>query len=272
MRLATYNIWNSGFLWPQRLDAIISQIEDIHADVVGLQEVPVAAARNLVTSLKGNMSTRYEHFLFAKEVEFNPQNEPDSPEGIMILSRQPRSSPSESWTQLHRGDNNWSLSAIIDCGHFALRVTNVHLDWKDPEGRCSFIENLLSSLQEESRTYDVLLGDFNEGDTGPVDKALCGRHGWVDAVREDATARGVAPGVTIGFSEGNPRPSSGEDNSARGRYDRVYLRPAPPMNESRMLATGIWGSAIATEEGTTASDHYGVYVDLDLKPLAVVPE
>ena len=54
--------------------------------------------------------------------------------------------------------------------------------------------------------------------------------------------------------------------------EAAAMLAAPPMNESRMLATGIWGSAIATEEGTTASDHYGVYVDLDLKPLAVIPE
>ena len=106
-----------------------------------------------------------------------------------------------------------------------------------------------------------------KNDDGSVDSALCRSNSWVDAVREDAVARGVAPGITIGFSEGNPRPSLGEDNSVRGRYDRVYLRPSPGMNESRMLATGIWGNAIATEEGTTASDHYGVYVDLDLEPL-----
>ncbi len=97
---------------------------------------------------------------------------------------------------------------------------------------------------------------------------LEGRVGVVRAARpwRDAVAGSVAPAtapMTIDFVY-NPRWKGSAVPERSGRYDRIYLRGNAGRPAPSVRASGLFGRQPANRFGIVPSDHYGVFVDLQL--------
>ena len=147
----------------------------------------------------------------------------------------------------------------LDLGGLRVGVTNAHLDWELAGARPRALADLLARLVDpRAADVEVLCGDFNEHDDGPVAAQL--EAGSRDAVVE-SVGRAAAP-LTLDFAS-NPRWAGIAVTERPGRFNRIYLRAAAGLPPPRVVATGIFGHP-ASCLGFVPSDHYGVFADLVL--------
>ncbi|HZJ61942.1 MAG TPA: endonuclease/exonuclease/phosphatase family protein [Kofleriaceae bacterium] len=258
IRIATYNIWNSPDRWSQRLAAMVDDLDALAADVVALQEAPCEAApgRSLAAYLEA--ATAYRHVLHLPYDDDGDDG--DRPEGLALLSRFPLR---EHWTNWGHGTpahNNSAARVHVEIAGALVGITNVHLDWLDPAGRVRAIAAIVDDLVDRRPAdIEILCGDFNEHDDGPVAARL--EASWRDAV--SALGTGDAP-VTLDF-EHNPRWAGCAVDERSGRFDRIYLRERGGSAVT-VAAAGLFGRDPANRLGIVPSDHYGVFVDLALGP------
>ena len=116
---------------------------------------------------------------------------------------------------------------------------------------------------------DILCGDFNDDGDAPALRYLAGQAAldgyttcWRDLAAEWHAARGEAAPVTLDF-EHNPRWRTKAITDPSKRFDRVYLR-ATPEHEPAVVCANLFGKEPTNGLGLVPSDHYGLFVDLDL--------
>ncbi len=270
MRIATYNLWNSADDWERRLDAIVDELRTLRADFVALQEVPVEASPGQAFAAYLKKETGY---FLAQYAPYDMVPDPgERPEGLAILSRFAVSGVQTNWMDGISTDNSYAMRVQAGVSGASLGITNVHLDWKDENHRAKAVVDIVGRLVGPlPADVEILCGDFNEHDDGPVAAYLDGQregrsrvmrtgHHWVDAVAS-ACGMGMAP-ATLDFAA-HPRWQGAERLGRPVRFDRVYLRAIDrPM--PRVMKSGLFGCDRLNRFGIIPSDHYGVFVDLDL--------
>ena len=264
MRIATYNLWNSPFDWSRRLTAIVDELAALDADVVALQEAPTCAGDGLsfADTLRGR--TAYPYVLHLAYP--GPPAIDERPEGLALLSKLPPTEVAVNWDGGKDTANSWAARAVLSWQGETLGVTNAHLDWEHSAGRERQILRIVRDMVERQPcTYDVLCGDFNDGDTSLVARFLEGSASvggyvttWRDLARE---GRGGITPATLDFG-GNPRFQGKGVNRPAERFDRVYLRDDARSRGIRVRRAGLFGREPANRFGIVPSDHYGVWVDV----------
>jgi endonuclease/exonuclease/phosphatase (EEP) superfamily protein YafD len=142
VRLVAFNVYvkNAG------LPGIATYLESLAPDVVVLEEVTSASARQLVSLLP-----RFEHHHLAVE---------EGVRGVLILSRWPLISP----RQVTHSGKMFGLRADVDLGDRRLRVYGMHLNWPLLPGSARIRNEQLPALGRElaqCRGACVVVGDFN---------------------------------------------------------------------------------------------------------------
>jgi endonuclease/exonuclease/phosphatase family metal-dependent hydrolase len=233
-----------------------------------MQEAPTEASpgRPLASYLEAE--TGYPHVLhLAYDVE---PDEGERPEGLALISRLPWRDLWTNWAHGATTDNNWAMKVVIETPGRRLGITNVHLDWEHPDARMRGIAAILAGVVERHPAdVELLCGDFNDYEDGPVAALLEGRARfeaaeaapWLDAV-VDQVGRNAAP-VTLDFA-GNPRWKDAPMTGRPGRFDRIYVRSASRDRMPQVIASGLFAREPANRFGIVPSDHYGVFVDLEL--------
>lgn len=252
MRIATYNLWNSLHNWRQRLYAIAEELVRLDADIVMMQEAPTQAAdeQSLIDFFLARTSYSYAlHYQYPEEA-----TEDERPEGLALLSKLPFELVSINWANAADTSNNWALKVAVEWSRTSLGITNVHLDWQNPDKRESAISQIVSELVERQPCeHELLLGDFNEAEDGPVASRLAT---WRDLARE---ASGSDAPVTLGFV-GSPRET--EPGAHPERFDRIYLKDRRAASPLRLTDAGVFGQS-PSNHGMAPSDHLGAFVDLE---------
>jgi endonuclease/exonuclease/phosphatase family metal-dependent hydrolase len=238
--------------------------------VIAMQEAPTEASPGQPLAAYLEAETEYRHVLYLA-YDAAP-DEGDRPEGLAVLSNLPCRDIRTSWAGGAATHNSFAVNVHVEVPGTIVGITNVHLDWEHQARRVEAIADVVDRLIERHPAdVEILCGDFNDHDDGPVAAYLEGHDGfhgvagrperrWLDAVASSMDAS-AAP-VTLDFA-GNPRWRGTEVTERSGRFDRIYLRgrgrPAP-----RIIGTGVFGQRPANRFGIVPSDHYGVFVDLEL--------
>lgn len=268
-RIATYNLWNSTHNWDQRLAAIADELRALAADVVALQEAPVEAqpGRELAAYLADEA-----HYPYTVHLPYDgPVDDGERPEGLALISRLAWPEAWVSWGHGAPNHNNWAAKVIVEVGAARVGITNLHLDWEHPQARIDGIAAIVRDLVEpHPADVEVLCGDFNDYEDGPIAAFLEGDRGfasagarapaWCDAV-VSVVGRAAAP-ITLDFAH-NPRWQHAPVDERSGRFDRIYVRSAANQPPVRITAAGLFGHVPANRFGIVPSDHYGVFVDLE---------
>ncbi|WP_346962164.1 endonuclease/exonuclease/phosphatase family protein [Clostridium sp.] len=113
MKIATYNVWNENKGGGNRFNQLINEINNVNADVIGLQEVTTHFFYDILTK-----RTDYEYCEFKKYE--------DEDEGLAILSRYPL----ENCIFLHTREEfaySRALNVLFQVGKSKFSFTNVHL-------------------------------------------------------------------------------------------------------------------------------------------------
>lgn len=251
MKIATYNIWNSDEGMPCRSKYIISEIQRMNADVICLQEVKNRAMAEEIAGKAGYQQCFFEHY----------QNDE---EGLCILSKIPFGE-CDSWLD----DANAIYCSFLH-NDKKIAVINIHLPWDSEAEREQQIIEIITSIDKKQYDYVYMAGDFNCSDSSDVQRFLTGecllRHceskpRWYDLALSYAEMKHTEAEYTLNFWE-NPRfkHNTIETNS---RVDRILLRNPYPCDFPILSECAIFGRTIYEDISLSASDHYGVAVEME---------
>lgn len=251
MKIATYNIWNSESGMPYRSKYIVNEIQKIKADVVCLQEVH---NHELAEIIAVNAGYKYWYF----------DNYQNDEEGLCILSNIPFEE-CDSWLN----DSNAIYCSFLHKGK-KVSVINVHLPWDSVAERERQIVSIVTAVDKKQNDFVYMLGDFNCNDSSDVQRFLRGecllnncesRPCWFDLALSYAELTNTNAEYTLNFRE-NPRfkINTIETNS---RYDRILLRNTYPCDFPILRKCTLFGQTIYNDINLSASDHYGVVVEIE---------
>jgi endonuclease/exonuclease/phosphatase family metal-dependent hydrolase len=254
MRLATYNIWNENKGRGDRTEQIIDEVVSVNADIIGLQEVTMPTFKALVEK------SGYQYHTFSMYRDEN--------EGLAFFSK----FPIEEMFFLNTSPeyaHSAALHILINADGFIFSVTNLHLPWDsilEKEKQIVAIDNFIK-LQKDKANFFIMMGDFNCTLTSSVHNYLIGEQSllgqeskpyWFDCASTYAAINGLENKATLDFQK-NPRWT---DNTTEMPvvYDRILV-----IGGEDLLYTDIFGTIISPNTGLAASDHYGVFADINFK-------
>jgi endonuclease/exonuclease/phosphatase family metal-dependent hydrolase len=218
LRVATYNIQaGMGADGVFNVDRTAAAIGDLHADIVGLQEVDVHwSARSGFTDVAGDLARRLRmRVFFAPIYSLDPLTEgaPRREFGVAILTRLPI---------LHAGNHEITRlstqvpnpvpapapgfpEVVVVARGVVVHVYTTHLDYRsDPAVRAAQVADMLAVTRRD-REPKILVGDFNATAAAPELAPL-----WTDFTDAWGGAPGgesypaAAPDRRIDFITGSP--------------------------------------------------------------------
>ncbi|WP_322025145.1 endonuclease/exonuclease/phosphatase family protein [Burkholderia sp. BCC1977] len=155
LRIATYNIRGGFGHWhAAAADRIASVIEELDADVIALQEVPLGGSRgaDVLAHLREATGLHAAAGVTIDTIERRYGN--------AVLSRCPiRAARTLDLSYRHR-EPRGALDADIDCGAGLIRVVATHLGLSAAE-RSEQVQRLLAAFDTGAMPV-ILLGDINE--------------------------------------------------------------------------------------------------------------
>jgi maltose 6'-phosphate phosphatase len=252
MRIATYNIWNNDILFEERIEAICETIIKIDVDIVCLQEVRQEENRSLISIIAD-----YAGFPFTVFREY-----PDCPdEGLAIISKIPFTSTSAIWETDVIMSNYCAIRADFNYKNEIIEVTNVHLNWRSEEIRKEQVNAVNSWLNCEyhNEKYQIMCGDFNDVPKSSVHDLLK-IFGWQDIV-ELTNTKDERHFVTFDLQD-NPYLKEDTRPKDKARFDWIMINSRYKDSQIKLESVNIFGNELTTSN-IIASDHYGVYVDLN---------
>jgi endonuclease/exonuclease/phosphatase family metal-dependent hydrolase len=177
----------------RNLDAIGATIDDVHPDVVALQEIDRRAfwSAHLDEVALVAAGSRMPHFVFGAHKDVPGLG---LHHGTAVLSRPPLHAPeSAAFHTSLLDDKGWVRVTVAPeaLGGRAIDVVSVHLDPFTPWARREQIEMMARAFAHRERPL-VVMGDMNaawgkkEGGVAHLARAM-GLHGW----EPEAPARGV---------------------------------------------------------------------------------
>lgn len=246
MKIATYNIWDSDMGMPIRFRQLTDEISRTNADIICLQEV----------------SDVEKHYSFAKLCGYDHSHW-QSETGLSILSRYP----------IDRTDDfEYGTSAHIQLESKTLLVINVHLPWERASLREKAIVNIIEKTSDIKADYTFIAGDFNSSENSSVHRFLTNEQSllgadayYFDLAEASAEMAGTKALATLNFRE-NPRWGIAEPKNTievNRRYDWILLKNSYPAELPRLKNCMLFGTNSSKETNFTASDHYGVMVEIE---------
>ena len=246
MRIATYNIWDSGIGMPVRLQQLIDEIIETNADIICLQEVSNCEKHEMFSSLCG-----YDHSHWQAQT------------GLSILSRYPID---------NTFDFEYGTSVCIKFENKTLIVVNVHLPWERASLREKAIVDIAEKISNIKADYTLLTGDFNSAENSSVHRFLTNEQSllgadayYFDLAQVYAEMNGTKAPSTLDFRK-NPRWGIAEPKNTievSQRVDRILLKNPFPAELPELKNCIIFGTEISKETGLAASDHYGVVAEIE---------
>ena len=250
MKVATYNIWNDERGWPDRLKQIYKEIEKQNADILCLQDVPNEEHCKLLAE-KGNF--KFYYFKQSSTCE------------LAILSKLPFVS---------KHCHSEALIGTFQMGDSLIEVMNVHLPWDSVLSCEKQVITLVNENKKSNADYSIFCGDFNCVDGSSVQNFLFGKQSlygeeavpvWNDLAIVYQNFTDIKPKATLDLSS-NPRWKENRYKECAGtRIDWILLKETYPKPTPKLSAFGLFGTQVSPSTGYCASDHYGVFAELDFE-------
>jgi len=253
MKIVTYNIWNDRRGWPERLEQIYKEIKIQDADLVCLQDVPDEEHCKLIADKCG-----YEFYYYVKQRTCE----------LAVLSKLPFDSK-RSFSE--------ALIVTVQIGVHTLEVMNVHLPWDSVLSCEKQVMALVSENKKSNADYSIFCGDFNCEVGSSVQNFLLGKQSlygeeavpyWEDLAIVYQNITGVTPKATLDLSS-NPRwKDHGYKECAGTRIDWILLKYTYPSPTPKLKEFHLFGTEVSPVTGYCASDHYGVFAELDFETIS----
>ncbi len=246
MRLATYNIWNSQMGMPLRFAQIVNEIMNLNADIICLQEVADVRMHDEIAS-----QCKYPFFCFYPQY------------GLSVLSRLPIDGSREL---------PYALAARVTVNQKNVILVNVHLPWDSVIKQENAIVEIVEETRQLRSDYLLISGDFNNSENSSIyrflknEQSIGGCEAYFFDLAEafsEITGTKIIP--TLNFRE-NPRWGMSQKRNTlevSRRFDYIMLKNPYPEEFPILKEYGIFGRDISRETGLSASDHYGVYAELE---------
>jgi endonuclease/exonuclease/phosphatase family metal-dependent hydrolase len=259
MQIATYNVWNNNI--EVRIEQLIQEINNVNVDIIGLQEIP----KNYWTYINENV--KYNNYLYCTY-----KNEE---EGLAFLSKH-KILGSFSLNESDEFSNSLALNVIIEINGIRFSVTNVHLPWDsvlEKEKQIVAIDKYIHR-QKDQADFFILLGDFNCTSDSSVhhyllgDQSLLGFEAkpyWNNLASVHAFLNNYNIIPTLDFIN-NPRWKGKNTNYIPDTCDRILIMESYNWDfEFELKDVSVFGKDISPKTGLAASDHYGLYSEVDFK-------
>ncbi len=273
LRLVTINFWGTEPDLDRRLAFSVEQLTALAPDVIGMQEVrPLdgragrTTADHLADAL--GMQSVYEMAIEWEDGAFF-EGHPGGQEGLAILSKHPIGEhrvtrlPEERPTE-----KRILLSARIECDGGPVWCHTTHLHYRLTDGIAR--EHQVVAIDDALRAIDthapqLVCGDFNANPDNDEIRFLLGRHTLAGRRThyQDAYAR-VHPGDaghTWCTQNEHTRPLRSLDIDRR--IDYVFVTTRNKDGRGTVLDADVCLTD-RDAEGDCASDHYGVYADVQI--------
>jgi endonuclease/exonuclease/phosphatase family metal-dependent hydrolase len=258
LRVATWNLWCRNGDWVARQAAIVAELRDLDADVIGLQEI----------STRDPDQPAMLREEFGYDVVVSPDGDDDR-YGIAnaIASRWPIAD--SGWFYLDVGDlppHRTALWAEVAAPFGALRVVCTHLSHgfdqsamrrRQLDQIAEFVAGRRGDPQQEYPP--IFVGDLNAVPDSDEIRALTGLAppAVPGLVFTDAWAQvGEGPGET--YSATNPYVV--DSAWPERRLDYVFAGWPRPRPRGNPVTASLFG--VEPVDGVVASDHYGVVITL----------
>lgn len=260
MRVLTWNLWWQFGPWEARQAPILANLRALDADAIGLQEIWPDQAARLADELG---------MFHATSGRFTGDGERPG-FGNAILSRWPITETADATLPAASGPGYRTvLHAQLDAPFGPVPFFTTHLAYRYDESALrqrqlqAVSEFVVERIDDDDPFPPVLVGDLNAVADSDEVRTMTGRSApyvdgliWTDAWEQ----RGEGPGIT--WSEDNPYVEISAWPNRRIDYVLIgWPRARPAGNPSRCELFGT-----ETRDGVLASDHYGVYADLELPP------
>ncbi len=242
--------------WELRRDKVIATIEDLGADIVGLQEAEAAQVRELLTALpryaaagvhRDDGRTRGE----ACTILYDRQRFTIGESGVFWLSDTPEVVASKSWDNTITRQCVWARLIDMRSGE-GLYVFNVHFDHRGQQSReksaaLVFERAFTLARRQDRQDAVVLLGDLNASEENPAIAILTRPADDDGGPRFRDSYRAVrAEGAAGTFNGFDPASDGGA-----AKIDYVFVGPG-----LKVLEAGIDRRTI---DGRYPSDHFPVW-------------
>lgn len=250
MKIATYNIWNSEVGMPIRENQIIDEINTLDSDVIVLQEV-----KNKAFSEKILECTNYKNYCFA------PHEGED--EGLAIYSKYPIA---------YSKYIDYALIVIVEHMDNSILLVNVHLPWDGILAKEECIVNVIKEISTLSSHYRFILGDFNCSETSSIHQYLSGdcslsrteaKPYWTDLAFVAEESLDIKGEMTLDLIN-NPRWKGQSITDVSSRVDCIFIHDCYPKPYPMLRNLRYFGKQVDEKSGMCASDHYGVFVELQM--------
>ena len=210
LKVATYNLWNTGEFTSARVESILAELKSLDADIIALQEV----SKKIPLSEKLTVNYMADTLGFPYSVFFSYPSKAD--EGLAFLSKYPVESANSSWEATQDVERNqFALRVKIQLENMMLALTNVHLSSQPlpiavrEEQIVAAVRWINTSATQEA--HEFLLGDFNCYPQSSVHRFLCGHQSllgestfWHDLALVHYRQAQKEPEPTLNFDT-NPR-------------------------------------------------------------------
>lgn len=256
MKIATYNVWNENKGIGGRFEQLVYEIVCVDADIIALQEVTTTFYNDIIQQDIGYQYSKFNKY-------FNED------EGLAILSKY----PIDDCTFLHERSeyaNSKAQNILFKCGNTRFSFTNVHIPYdsvKEKEKQIVAIDKFIHN-QKDQADYFILLGDFNSGNNSSIHRFLTGEQTinseesipyWLD-VMGNYNALQQLPLLPTLDCINNPRWKGKNTIYTPENFDRVYI--IDNWEPMEFIKAEIFGTEINPINKLSASDHYGVVVDV----------
>jgi endonuclease/exonuclease/phosphatase family metal-dependent hydrolase len=260
MKIATYNVWYPNI--DIRAEQLIEAINNIDADIVGLQEVPPVFYKKLIANVK------YPHHAYILYDDKDGM-------GLAFLSKHSLYNQS-SLLESIEFNNSIALNSILEVDGIKFSVTNVHLPWDSAlakEQQIVAIDKYIHS-QKSNAHFFILLGDFNCTLNSSVhhyllgDQTLLGCEAnpyWNDLATAHAVLNGYDIVPTLDFVN-NPRWRGKNTVYIPDVCDRIYIMESFNWDyEFNLHDVNVFGKEVSPKTGYAPSDHYGLLAEVTFK-------
>lgn len=240
LRVLSLNMWDTYEYPRERLRRLVGWLQQVRPDVVALQEVAV-------------VDGRWQSDRLADRAGYSTVLTVDlaGSEGLAVLADAPaRLAPTVTLPEV-AGDARRLLQQVdVDIEDVPVRVANTHWAWRlgDTTGRVHQAQAVAAALVEVERPV-VLCGDLNDV-PGSAPLEVLEAAGLV----ETFTAAGADERPT--FDAANPY--AWQEELLGRRVDHVFVSAGMRVGGAQVVLDG--------EEGPVVSDHYGVAVEIHLRP------
>jgi len=263
LKLVTLNIWNRQGPWAERLDLIRAGLRALDPDIVGLQEVLHSDESGDDQAAEIADGLGYEHRAFGSAWNIGGPLHL----GNAVLSKYPITER-DNWALAPDKETHGLLFAAVDapCGRVPVFVT--HYAWRLHHGhvRLDQVQATAARIKQLAPVDGfppVLMGDLNgepDSDEMRYLRGLTPLNGKSFYLADVWEYCGQGPGHT--WTRANPYAWRTREHDRR--IDYIYVRgPDRKLRGEPLAARVVFDQPV---RGVFASDHFGVYAEIQAAP------